>query len=79
MFPRAEQRKNQENEQKRTDSSAKDVKINTFLPLVAKKGMQSSKETWSKEENSHGPLWGEVRWAKFEDKEAKLLSWKKEF
>lgn len=38
MFPRAEQRKNQENEQNSTFSSAEDVKTNTLLPLVAEKG-----------------------------------------
>lgn len=38
MFPRAEERENQENEQNSTFSSAEDVKTNTLLPLVAEKG-----------------------------------------
>lgn len=37
MFPWAKQRKTK-NKQKRTFSSAEDVKINTLLPLVAEKG-----------------------------------------
>lgn len=55
-FPRAEQGKNQENEQKRTFPSAEDGKINIVLPLVAEKGNAELTKTHDQMKKIHTGL-----------------------